>query len=77
MQSKKHSIIESLTNTFTGMAVSFLIQIFIYPIMGIPVKLHQNIIITIVFTVASILRGYIIRRLFTNNSTNQLTESKN
>lgn len=76
MQSKKHSIIESLTNTFAGMTVSFLIQILIYPIMGIPVKLHQNIIITIVFTVASILRGYIIRRLFTKLIVKELTESK-
>ena len=76
MQSKKHSIIESITNTFVGMAVSFLIQIAIYPIMGITVKLSQNVIITIVFTIASILRGYIIRRIFTKKSANRLTESK-
>jgi hypothetical protein len=64
MQNKKLSLIESLTNTFTGLIVSFGIQLIIYPVMGIPVKLHQNVIITIVFTVASILRGYIVRRCF-------------
>jgi hypothetical protein len=64
MQNKKLSLIESLTNTFTGLIVSFGIQLIIYPVMGIPVKLHQNVIITIVFTVASIFRGYIVRRCF-------------
>ncbi len=64
MQNKKLSLIESLTNTFTGLIVSFGIQLIIYPALDIPVKLHQNIIITIVFTVASIIRGYIVRRCF-------------
>ena len=36
----------------------------IYPFLGIPVKLIQNVIITFVFTIASILRGYIVRRIF-------------
>lgn len=64
MQNKKYSLIESITNTATGFIVSFLIQIIIYPSMGIPVTITQNLTITAVFTVASICRGYIIRRLF-------------
>lgn len=64
MQPRKLSFIESITNTLTGLLVSFCIQIIIYPVMGIPVKLHQNIIITLVFTIASICRGYIVRRIF-------------
>lgn len=64
MQSKKLSIIEAVTNTVTGLLTSFAIQIIIYPLMGIPVKLHQNVIITIVFFIASLLRGYVIRRIF-------------
>jgi len=64
MQTKTRSIVEAISNTFIGMAVSFGIQLAIYPIMDIPVKLHQNFVITIVFTVASILRGYIVRRVF-------------
>lgn len=64
MQSKKVSLIESIINTIVGLSVSFIIQLIIYPAMDIEVKLHQNIIITLVFTIASILRGYIIRRLF-------------
>ena len=64
MQSKKHSLIESAVQTFIGLAVSFVIQLIIYPVMNIPVTFSQNIIITAVFTIASILRGYIIRRIF-------------
>jgi len=64
MQSKKHSLIESVTNTFVGFIVSLLIQLIIYPTMGIPVTFTQNIIITFIFTLASILRGYMVRRIF-------------
>ncbi len=64
MQSKRFSFIEAITNTLTGLIVSFGIQLVIYPAMGITVRLSQNIIITLIFTLASILRGYIVRRIF-------------
>lgn len=64
MQKPKHSLIEAITNTATGFIVAFLIQIIIYPILDIPVRFHQNLIITTVFTIVSILRSYIIRRIF-------------
>ena len=64
MQSRKISLVESVTNTAVGFMVSLGIQLAIYPAMGIPVTLSQNIFITFIFTIASILRGYIIRRFF-------------
>lgn len=64
MQTKKQSAIESFTNIIIGLITSFLIQLFIYPILGIPVSIGQNIIITIVFFLASFLRGYLVRRYF-------------
>jgi membrane protein YdbS with pleckstrin-like domain len=63
-QSKKHSAIESITNVIVGLVISFLIQIVIYPLLGIPVTMSQNLIITLVFFVASFIRGFIIRRIF-------------
>ena len=63
-QKKKISLIESLTNTIIGLLTSFIIQLFIYPLLNIPVSIGQNIIITFVFFLASILRGYVVRRLF-------------
>jgi hypothetical protein len=64
MQPKRHSLAESITNTVAGLVISVGIQLAIYPAMGIPVKFSQNIVITCIFTIASILRGYLIRRIF-------------
>lgn len=64
MQSKKHSILETITQTVIGLGVSFIIQILLYPAMGIPVTFSQNIVITIVFFLASLGRGYVVRRYF-------------
>lgn len=64
MQSKKFSIIESITNTATGFIVSLFIQLIIYPALNIPVTFEQNMLITSVFTAVSIIRGYIVRRVF-------------
>jgi hypothetical protein len=65
-QTKRQSIIESITQTVIGLVTSFLIQLIIYPILNIPVTFSQNLIITFVFFLASILRGYVIRRFFNN-----------
>jgi len=64
MQTKKHSIIESITQTIIGLLTSILIQLILYPAMGIPVTFSQNLIITAVFFIVSIIRGYFIRRYF-------------
>lgn len=65
MQSKKHSMIEVVTNTIVGLVFSFMIQVIIYPILGIDVSVKQNVLITLMFFIASILRGYLLRRFFT------------
>jgi len=64
MQSKTMSILEVTLSTILGLVTSFIIQLLIYPALNIDVKLNQNIIITFVFFIASILRGYLIRRIF-------------
>jgi len=64
MQTKKHSLIESITNTAIGFIISLLVQLILYPAMNIDVRFEQNIIITIVFTSVSIARGYVVRRVF-------------
>lgn len=63
-QNKRKSLVESITQTFIGLATSILIQIILYPMMGIPVTFSQNLIITLVFFFASIVRGYFVRRIF-------------
>ena len=63
-QKKKHSFIEAVTNTIIGLLTSFVIQLILYPILDIDVSIGQNLLITLVFFIASICRGYLIRRLF-------------
>ena len=63
-QSKQKSFIESVIQTIIGLGTSILIQIILYPIMGIPVTFTQNLIITLVFFIVSIIRGYFVRRIF-------------
>jgi len=63
-QSKKHSILETLVNIIIGLIISFIIQLILFPLLNIPVSTKQNIIITIVFFIASFIRGYFVRRLF-------------
>jgi len=63
-QKKKHSFIEALAGTVIGLLTSFIIQVVIYPLLNIPVTIGQNIIITTVFFAVSVIRGYLVRRLF-------------
>ena len=63
-QTKALSLVESAVNVSIGLLMSFVIQLLLYPLLGITVSLNQNLIITIVFFVASFVRGYLIRRFF-------------
>ena len=63
-QTKKKSLIESITGTLIGLVTSIILQMILYPLMGIPVSFGQNVIITLVFFIVSIARGYLVRRLF-------------
>ena len=64
MQKRKTSLLEAITNTAAGFIISLLIQLIIYPVMDIPVRFEQKLTISVIFTIASIARGYCIRRLF-------------
>ena len=64
MQNKKLSAVEAITNTVSGLVISFIIQIIIYPFLDIEVTLDQNLFITFVFFVVSFVRGYVVRRFF-------------
>jgi len=70
LQTKKQSILESLLQTTIGIILSFFIQILIYSILNIPVTFTQNIIIALIFFIVSILKNYVIRRIFNNKQRN-------
>ncbi len=64
MQTKRHSLIEAITNTAVGFIISLLSTFIIFPIVGVESTGTKNIIITLFFTIISIIRGYILRRIF-------------
>lgn len=63
-QTKKKSLIETTVQTLIGLGTSIALQVVLYPLMGIPVSFNQNLIITAVFFAVSLIRGYIVRRMF-------------
>jgi len=63
-QSKKHSILESVTNTIIGLVISYTIQRLIFPLYGIKISESTNLQITFIFFVASFGRSYLLRRIF-------------
>ena len=63
-QTRSMSLIESVANTGAGFALSLLIQISLFSLMAIETTTTQNLLMSGVFTVASLVRGYLMRRLF-------------
>jgi uncharacterized membrane protein (DUF485 family) len=64
MQSKKQSLIEALTNIFIGYFVALASQMVIFPLFDIHISVSDNIWIGVWFTVISIIRSYVVRRVF-------------
>jgi hypothetical protein len=63
-QSKKHSMIESRANVAIGYGIALAAQMLIFPLFGIHISLHDNMMIGLLFTLVSIARSYALRRLF-------------
>ena len=64
MQTKKQSLIESLTSTTIGIIIGIVLNLTILPIFGYPVSLSDSLWISVIFTIVSIIRSYIIRSWF-------------
>ena len=58
------SLIESVANTGAGFLVSLVLQISLFSLMSIETTTTQNLTMSGVFTLASLVRGYLMRRLF-------------
>jgi len=63
-QSRLMSLVESIANVIVGYGVAVATQILIFPIFGLHTTLAQNLKMGAVFTVVSIARSYVLRRLF-------------
>ena len=64
MQSKRMSIIESVSNVLVGYLVAVWSQIIIFPMFGVNIAVRDNFMIGLWFTVISLIRSYSLRRVF-------------
>ena len=63
-QSPIMSLAESVTNVVAGFIMALTVQILLFRAMGLVISLGENIAITLLFASISLIRGYIVRRLF-------------
>lgn len=62
-QSRRHSLEETLVSTAIGFVISTFINMYVAPhVLNTTVSFDQSLILIAIFTVASIARGYFVRR---------------
>lgn len=64
MQLKRHSALEAFLNTASGFVLSYCIGLWLFPWFGFPVTHGENFAIVSVYTVVSVVRSYVWRRVF-------------
>ena len=63
-QSRAMSLAEAVANVIVGYGIAVVTQILIFPVFGLHTTLAQNLKMGAVFTLVSIARSYVLRRLF-------------
>ena len=64
MQTRAASLVEALLNTASGFVLAVVLQFLVAWWYHLPLSPAQNIGITMIFTVASVVRSYLWRRYF-------------
>lgn len=63
-QSKKASMIETISNSVIGFTVGMLANFWVLPWFGYSPSMFDSFNISVVFTLIAIARGYMLRRFF-------------
>jgi hypothetical protein len=58
------SLVEAVANVAVGYGVAVATQIAVFPLFGLAASLGDNLAIGCVFTGVSLIRAYLLRRLF-------------
>ena len=64
MQSKKQSLIEALTSVFVGWLIGVILNMLVLPLFDYNITVIDSLWVSLIFTVVSVIRGYVIRRFF-------------
>lgn len=69
MQTRIDSFMEAVTNTVIGLAVSTVANMTLTPwVLGHPISVAENVLLSAGFTAISIGRSYLLRRWFNGRS---------
>jgi hypothetical protein len=63
-QSRTMSVIEACTGVVVGYSLAVLAQVLAFPLFDLPVTLSNTLGLPLVFTLISIPRTYLLRRVF-------------
>lgn len=63
-QSRRMSAVESVANVAVGIGVAFATQVAVFPLFGLHASTSEHMAITGIFTGVSLVRSYVLRRLF-------------
>ena len=64
MQSKRESMVESLTSTTIGWLIGVILNLTVLPLFDYNITVIDSLWVSLIFTVVSVIRGYVIRRWF-------------
>lgn len=65
MQTKLQSFIETKTNMITGIGINYVANIYILPkFFGVSLTISEYTELTLIYTVLSFIRHYVLRRIF-------------
>ena len=64
MQTKKQSLIETLTSVFVGWLIGVILNLTVLPLFDYNITVVESLLVSLIFTVISVVRGYLIRRFF-------------
>jgi len=63
-QSRLMSLVEAVANVVVGYALAIGVQLLVFRLFGLEATLRQGLGIGAVFTLVSLVRGYLLRRVF-------------
>jgi hypothetical protein len=58
------SLVETVANVAVGYLVTLMAQQVVFPVVGLAVSLGQNLVIGAAFSLISVARSYVLRRIF-------------
>ena len=64
MQTKWESFIESCANVLIGIAFGLATQLIVFPWFDIKINIFDNLLISVIFTVTSLIRSFLVRRYY-------------